>query len=169
MSNIPDFVLNLQEIQRTVGEQAAVTAELWRDSVEKDFYYEYVEPFDHVINVVIHGRDGMDYIYERSLNDLLVFISDRIDEMANIAECSPDEIYQQAYHHGDQSSYSDDLLIDNFGCSMDPMNDRHVRARGGVVHDGRLTRDYWDPLSHGARPGELDNKDIGEIMERRDI
>jgi len=169
MSYIPDFVLNLQEIQRTVGEQAAVTAELWRDSVKKDFYYEYVEPFDHVINVVIHGQDGMDSIYERSLNDLLVFISDRIAEMANIAECSPDEIYQQAYHHGDNSSYSDDLLIDNYGRPMDPMNDWHVRARGGVVHDGRLTRDYWDPLSHGARPGELDNEDIGQIMERRDI
>lgn len=171
MSYIPDFVLNLQEIQRTVGEQAAVTEELWRDCVKEDFYYKYVEPFDHVINVVIHGQDGMDSIYERSLNDLLVFISDRIVEMAEIAECSPDEIFQQAYYQGDHGSLSDDelMLKDNEGRLMNPMDHWRVRERGGIVHDDRLTRDYWDTFSHGPRPGELDKEDIDKIMERREL
>lgn len=168
MSYIPDFVLNLQEIQRSVGEQAAVTAEQWRDSVKERFYHDYVDHFDHVINVVIHGQDGSDSINKRSLNDLLVFISDCIMEMAQIAECSPDEIFQEAcYQTG--VGCSDGMLKDNFGNPINPMDNWHVTSRDGVVHDSHLTRDYWDPLSHGSRPGELDNEDISRIMDRRGI
>ena len=169
MSYIPDFVLNLQEIQRSVGEQAAVTAELWKDCVKERYYYDYVEPFNHIINVVIHGREDMDSIYQRSLNDLLVLISNRIMEMAVIAECSPDEIYQQAFYNGDFNGYSEENMNDNYGRPMNPMKNWHVKSRGGVVHDDHLTRDYWDPLTNGPRPGELDNEDIGHIMERRGL
>ena len=166
---IPDFVLNLQEVQRSIGEQAGVTAALWQDCVKERYYEKYVERFDHYINIVCNGIDGTETIYQRSLNDMLEVLSDCIMEMADIMHTSPEYLYQEAYYGRVLDPDEADQMKDNYDQTFNPMHDRHVEDRGGIVHDDRLTRDYWDTTIHGARPGEIGNEDVNRILEERGL
>ena len=53
---IPDYVLQVQEIQRNLESQSLVTMESWQDSVAKRFYANYMEKYSDVIYLYINGE-----------------------------------------------------------------------------------------------------------------
>ena len=78
---IPDYVLQVQEIQRNLESQSLVTMESWQDSVAKRFYANYMEKYSDVIYLYING--GME-MRGKGLNDLLEFFDQKQNEMAKL-------------------------------------------------------------------------------------
>ena len=42
MSNIPDFAMQVQEVQRQIEAQSDVTAQDWKDAVQQRYYDNYM-------------------------------------------------------------------------------------------------------------------------------
>jgi hypothetical protein len=78
---IPDYVLQVQEIQRNLESQSIVTQENWQDSVAQRFYGNFIKKYDDKIYLYIHG--GMD-ITGKGLDELLQFFDQKQNEMSQL-------------------------------------------------------------------------------------
>ncbi len=76
---IPDYVLQVQEIQRNLESQSIVTRENWQDSVANRFFESYIKKYSEVFNIYINGGTGM---RGKGLNDLLEFLDQKQKEMS---------------------------------------------------------------------------------------
>jgi hypothetical protein len=78
---IPDYVLQVQEIQRNLESQSIVTRENWQDSVAQRFYDNFIQKYEDKIYLYIHG--GMD-ITGMGLDELLRFFDQKQNEMSQL-------------------------------------------------------------------------------------
>lgn len=79
---IPDYVLQVQEIQRNLETQSIVTREGWQDSVAKRFYEKYVDEYDKKASLYINGGMGM---MGMGLDELLRFFDQKQQEMERLS------------------------------------------------------------------------------------
>ena len=79
---IPDYVLQVQEIQRNLETQSLVTREGWQDSVAKRFYEKYVDEYNKTTNLYINGGMGM---MGMGLDELLRFFDQKQQEMERLS------------------------------------------------------------------------------------
>lgn len=161
MSNIPDFVMQLQEQERQLKTQMDATADDWRDEVKDKFYDKYMDTYSEMIETYINGGKDMS---GKGVNDLMEFMDQKLEEMEDLSGISADVQFQAAslgQHDGHMNDFFDyDMNVENMQC---------VKDRGGIVHDNNRVRDYWNnnpgsPGYNGSRPGELKQDDIKEIM-----
>lgn len=82
---IPDYVRQIQEIERQFGSQAAVTAEKWSDDVAKRFYYKFVDRYSKDMHSYLTGEG----ITGKGLDDLLRFVEQKANEMTALSGITP--------------------------------------------------------------------------------
>jgi len=79
---IPDYVLQVQEIQRNVETQSLATKDIWRDSVAKRFYQQFLNRYSETINLYINGGMG---IRGMGLDEILRFFDQKQNEMTHLS------------------------------------------------------------------------------------
>lgn len=83
---IPDYVLQVQEIQRNLETQSLVTKkDNWQDSVAKRFYEKFVDKYDETTRLYINGGMGM---MGMGLDELLRFFDQKQGEMERLTGAS---------------------------------------------------------------------------------
>ena len=161
MSNIPDFVLQIQEVERNLKAEWQLVQEDWKDQVAKRFNSGVMEPYSRNFQQYITGEGIKGY----GVDELMQKMDKHLQDMASLTGISEDVAFVCAagpQYNGKVNNWSD-REIDIENCEV-------VRARGGIVHDDNRDRDYWDdnPASFnydGTKPGELRDKDIQEIFK----
>lgn len=165
MNNIPDFAMQVQEIERQIEAQSEATADDWKDDVRKRYYDNYVNQYKERLELYIHGGSGMT---GKGINDLLVFLNEKMQEMEGLTGIPADVTFMRAAGEGYIGG-----VRDNFDSYIDVEDAREVRQRDGIVHNEKHERDYWDDggysigTRNGPRPGEYTDEDIKGIMEKR--
>jgi hypothetical protein len=160
MSNIPDFVLQIKEVERQLRSQMEATAEDWRDRKKEEYYQAYMEEYCNDIDTYITGKGN---ITGMGVNDLVVFCDRKLQEMERLSGISANVQFELAaigQHNG--------CLNDYFDKDIDVEDMEMIKRRGGIVHDDQHVRDYWNDNENsvdynGPRPGELNQDEIGEI------
>lgn len=165
MSNIPDYAMQVQEIERQIEAQCDVTAEDWKDAVQKRFYDNFISAYKEKLELYIHGGSGMS---GKGINDLLIFLDEKMKEMEAHTGIPADFTFMAAAG----ASYTG-TIRDSFGNNIDVEDTNEVRNRDGIVHSDNRERDYWQnqptivPPYNGSRPGEYTNEEIEKIMKLR--
>jgi len=164
MSNIPDFAMQVQEVQRQIEAQSDVTAQDWKDAVQKRYYDNYIDAYKEKMGLYIHGGSG---ISGMGINDLLVFLDEKMQKMEELTGVPADITFMCAAG----ASYTGSVR-DNYGADIDVNSFSEVQGRDGVVHNEKLERDYWQEggasfENNGSRPGQYSNEEITEIMDCR--
>ena len=162
MSNIPDFVLQIQEIERQLKTQMEATADDWRDRKKEEYYQKYMEKYCEDIETYINGGRNMRGL---GVNDLMIFCDQKLQEMEELSGIPANvqfELAASGQHNGH--------LKDYFDSDIDVENIDLVKHRGGIVHDSKHVRDYWNNNHNcmdynGPRPGELNQEDIQKIYK----
>lgn len=103
MSIIPDYAQQTLELSFQIESQAEVTAQTWSDSKRIDYYNQYIDNYLTWLDNYLQGKD----IYGKGLNDLLQFVSEKVDKFEEVAE----------------SSISGDILAPGFADRGDPISD----------------------------------------------
>lgn len=154
MKNIPDFSIQVLEIERQIKARADVAAEDWKDEVQQNYYNKYIYRYEEAMELYIHGGTGMAGM---GINDLLPFVSDKLEQMAQLTGVSENVAFACAAGMSHDGSLSDnnDNKIDVEGSNY----------RNEVVNN--LERVYWNEQWDGPRPGEHDNEDVVKIMDNR--
>lgn len=160
MSNIPDFVLQVEEVERQLKTQMEVTADDWRDRKKDEYYQKYLDTYCESIETYINGGSDMTGM---GVNDLVVFCDNKLQEMERLSGIPANVQFELAaigQHNGH--------LNDCFDHDIDVENMEMIQKRGGIVHDEQHVRDYWDNDRHsggynGPRPGELKQEDIRQV------
>lgn len=155
---IPDYVVQLQEIQRQFKTFTDVFKETdWKDCVQQRYYDTYVDRSDFYISCIMSGEKCRG----KGLNDLLAFIDEKQKEMHSLTgmpEYIPDYV---------PGGMIDGLVrIDNeyvFGVHG-PLAPSEVPV---VNREGE--REYWDREEHGHKPGELTEAEVEEVLLNRGI
>ncbi len=162
MSNIPDFVLQIEEVERQLRTQMEVTADDWRDRKKDEYYQKYMDPYCERIETYINGGTNMKGM---GINELVVFCDNKLQEMENLSGIPANVQFELA-----AVGQHDGHLNDYFDNDMDVESMDMIKNRGGVVHDNQHVRDYWDNSNgcgyNGPRPGELAQDDIRDIYEK---
>lgn len=165
MRNIPDFAMQVLEIERQIEAQCDVTADDWKDAVQQRYYDNFIGSYKEKLELYIHGGLGMT---GKGINDLLVFLDEKIQELESHTGVPADLIFMVAA--GD--SYTG-TIRDSEGNCIDVDDSYEVKNRDGVVHDDNYSRDYWKnqssfiPPYNGSRPGEYSPEEVLKIMELR--
>lgn len=165
MSNIPDFAMQVQEVQRQIEAQSDVTAQDWKDAVQQRYYDNYMNTYKEKMELYIHGGSG---ISGKGINDLLVFLDEQMQKMEQLTGVPADLTFMCAAG----ASYTGSVR-DNYGVSIPVEAFKEVQERDGVVHNEKRERDYWreegtffEP-DNGTRPGQYSNEEIKQIMDYR--
>lgn len=154
---IPDYVLQMQEIQRQFESTANVLKEDWKDDVQKRFYDDFVTPFSEDTKTYMYGGSG---IYGMGLDELLKLMEKQMNAMSSLAGVN----------------VTADVVAVSLGghSSLRGLADNEVVAAGvydGAVHDEYRDRDYWHqefPYNHGPKPGELMHNEMNQVTEERE-
>lgn len=165
MSNIPDFAMQVQEVQRQIEAQSDVTAQDWKDAVQQRYYDNYMNAYRETMELYIHGGSG---ISGKGINDLLVFLDEQMQKMEQLTGVPADLTFMCAAG----ASYTGSVR-DNYGVSIPVEAFKEIQERDGVVHNEKRERDYWreegtffEP-DNGTRPGQYSNEEIEQIMDYR--
>ena len=165
MSNIPDFAMQVQEVQRQIEAQSDVTAQDWKDAVQQRYYDNYMNAYKEKMELYRHGGSG---ISGKGINDLLVFLDEQMQKMEQLTGVPADLTFMCAAG----ASYTGSVR-DNYGVSIPVEAFKEVQERDGVVHNEKRERDYWreegtffEP-DNGTRPGQYSNEEIKQIMDYR--
>lgn len=79
---IPDFVLQMQEIERNLKSQSMATQRQWQDSVAARFYNKFIDEYEKKISAYLYGDVSM---YGMGLDELLKFIDTKQNEMKELS------------------------------------------------------------------------------------
>ena len=146
MINIPDFVLNFQEVQRNLEVAAQQTSQVWSDETQKRFYARFIDKYTESINNYITGLSFVNV----GLDDLLRDISNALNEMEMMTG-KPSSV---AFRDAAGESY--------IGGFIDSNGNDNLVPEGNKYNDGPSRP--WDRSFNGVMPSELDNQDIIELM-----
>jgi len=163
MSNIPDFVLQIQEVERNLKAQWQIVQEEWCDSAAESFKNDIMEPYTRNFHQYITGEG----IKGLGVDKLVQQMDKHLQDMESLTGISANFAFVCAagpQYNGKVKNW--------FEGEIDIENDRRVVARGGIVHDELRDRDYWNdnPNSFeydGVKPGELQDENIQEIMKQK--
>lgn len=160
MANIPDFVLQVQEVERQLLAQLDDARQDWGegDVVRQRFEEQVFEPYCQKIRDYLDGTN----IKDEGLNALMVSMSQHLDDMSELTGLPSDVAFACA-----AGAQNDGLVGDMMGREIDAEGNYNVVARGGIVHTSRGSRDYWGP-NNGPAPGQLVQGDIKEIENNRE-
>ena len=92
----PSFVIDVQNIYKPLGAQSEVTRSVWKDSVGKRFYEQYVKRYKEDTDLYIYGGQGMK---GRGLNDLLMLFDKSQKEMAQLGAGINDSNSENKIHN----------------------------------------------------------------------
>ena len=91
MTTLPDFVQQTLEIIRQFDTQVEVCRNNWQDKVSDNFYFQYAQKIDDVVQRFLNG-DSMnilgDNINGKGLNDLLIYVQKKEAEIESICQDS---------------------------------------------------------------------------------
>ena len=160
MSNIPDFVLQVKEIQRQLKTQMDITADDWRDKKREEYYQKYMDSYCERIDTYINGGNNMKGM---GVNDLVVLCDTKLQDIEQLSGIPANVQFELA-----ALGQHDGHLRDSYGNDMNVEDMDMIKNRDGIVHDERNVRDYWNNTPNdigfnGRRPGELNQNDIKEI------
>lgn len=163
MSNIPDFVLQIQEVERNLKAQWQVVQEEWRDSAAESFNNNIMEPYTRNFQQYITGEGIKGY----GVDQLVQQMDKHLQDMERLTGISANYAFSCAA--GPQYSGK---LNNWFDRERDVENNGNVMARDGVVHNELRDRDYWNDNPNeidydGIKPGELQDENIQEIMKNK--
>ena len=156
MSNIPDFVLQIQEVERNLKARWRVVKTGWNGAAADSFDSNVMSKFSLYIEQYITGNG----ITGLGVDKLLSQMDKHLVDMQQLSGMPADVAFECAagpQHDGD----------------IDVENDERVIERGGIVHDELRNRDYWkddieslryDEEYDGVKPGELGNKEVVGIL-----
>lgn len=159
MSNIPDFVQQIQEIERNLKAQWNVTRQIWLDQQAERFDESVMQPFCQNFQDYITGNNLTGY----GVDELVKRMDKHLQDMSSLTGVPAN--YAFAMAGGCQHATNGEIRC--FGGCIDVEDLDIVKDRGGVIHDERRDRDYWCQGNHGVKPGELQNKDILDIEKYR--
>ena len=158
MSNIPDFVLQVQEVERNLQAEWQLTQEDWRDHIAERFNNGVIEPYSENFQQYITGEGIKGY----GVDQLMQQMDKHLHDMSTLTGISEDVAFVCAagpQHNGSVNNWSDDEInVENLDM---------VKDRGGVVHNDNRDRDYWEERRDGTKPGELRDNDIQEIFKNK--
>ena len=117
MSNIPDFAMQVQEVQRQIEAQSDVTAQDWKDAVQQRYYDNYMNAYKEKMELYIHGGSG---ISGKGINDLLVFLDEQMQKMEQLTGVPADLTFMCAAG----ASYTGSVR-DNYGVSI-PVEEKEM-------------------------------------------
>lgn len=163
MSNIPDFVLQVQEAERNLKAQWQIVQKDWHDEAAKSFNENIMDIYCWNFGQYITGKDIKGY----GIDKLMQQMDKHMQDMSKLTGISANVAF--AYAAGPQHNG----MVNNwFDEAIDVENLEMVKDRGGVVHNENRDRDYWDnnPYSRtydGVKPGELQNEDVKKIMNQK--
>lgn len=163
MSNIPDFVLQVQEVERNLMAQWQLVQEDWRDSAAESFHKDIMEPYSVNFKKYITGEGLKGYGVDQLVQQMDKHLQD-MEELTGISANYAFACAAGPQYNGKVNNW--------FGNDIDVEHNEKVMARGGVVHDQMRDRDYWNdnPNSYeydGAKPGELQDENIQQIMHQK--
>ena len=163
MSNIPDFVLQIQEVERNLMAQWALVQEDWRDSAGESFQRDIMEPYTRNFHKYITGEGIKGY----GVDKLVQQMDRHLQDMERLTGISANFAFACAA--GPQYNGK---IVNWYDRDIDIENDERVKARSGIVHNELRERDYWNdrPSSvdyDGVKPGELQSGNINEIMKKK--
>lgn len=158
MSNIPDFVLQIQEVERNLKATWTVVKDDWRDSVAQQYNDYVIDIYVENFSKYITGNGIKGY----GIDDLMSQMDKHMQDMADLTGIS--ENVQFAFAAG---PLHNGRLNNAFNNEMEVESLHSVQDNGGVVHDSNRDRFYWDEHNDGAKPGELNNNDIVEIYNQK--
>lgn len=161
MRNIPDFAMQIVEIEKGISGQAEESASLWKDDVQKRYYSEFIERYYKDMEIYIQGGQE---IISKGLNDLLVFTDEKLTEMEQLTGVPADVAFTIAAIDNYDGGR---ITIDDRGNTVNVEDMYRVKERGGIVHNPNLDRDYWEK-QYGPVPGELKSDEVKDIMKDRD-
>ena len=158
MRNIPDFVLQVQEVERNLQAEWQLAQEDWKDHIAERFNNGVIEPYSKNFQQYITGDGLKGY----GVDQLMQQMDKHLHDMSALTGISEDVAFVCAagpQHNGRVNNWSDD--------EIDVENLDMVKDRGGVVHNDNQDRDYWREHCDGAKPGELRDNDIQEIFKNK--
>lgn len=163
MSNIPDFVLQIQEVERNLKARWMLTQEDWRYSAADSFNDYIMDPYCRNIHQYITGEDITGY----GVDQLIKQMDKHMQDMSQLTGISEDVAFYCAagpQHNGMVKNWHDN--------EIDVENLDFIKERGGIVHNQNRDRDYWNDNPNswdydGPKPGELQDKDIKNIMNQK--
>lgn len=158
MSNIPDFVMQIEEVERNLKAQWQLTNMNWNDRVAVKYKEGVFDAYCKFFERYITGEDIRGY----GVDDLMKKMNEHLEKMAELTGVSPDVAFACAAgpQHG--------LLVEADNGRMIPVEDLEiVKNRGGIVHDERRDRDYWDENQHGVKPGEMHGGAMKEFFDNK--
>lgn len=163
MSNIPDFVLQIQEAEGNLKGLWQIVQSDWRGATADSFKEWIIEPYCDNFHQYITGEG----IKGLGVDQLVQHMDKHMQDMSRLSGVSEDVAF--SFAAGQQYNGK---LNNWFGEAIDVEAAPSVMRRGGVVHDVNRDRDYWndDPFSFGydgAKPGELQDEDILKIMNQK--
>lgn len=163
MSNIPDFVLQIQEVERNLKAQWQLVQEDWRDSAAESFKNDIMEPYTRNFQQYITGEGIKGY----GVDKLVQQMDKHLQDMERLTGVPANFAFACAagpqYNGGVKNWFDEEIDIEQ---------DERVMRRGGIVHNEFRDRDYWNdnPNSYdydGVKPGELQDQNILEIMKQK--
>lgn len=164
MSNIPDFVLQIQEVERNLKARWRVVKTGWNGAAADSFDSNVMSKFSLYIEQYITGKG----ITGLGVDKLLSQMDKHLEGMQQLTGMPADVAFECA-----AGPQHDGCVKNWFGNDIDVENDERVIERGGIVHDELRNRDYWkddiESLRHdeeydGVKPGELGNKEVVGIL-----
>ena len=167
MSLIPDYAQQGNELIRQLEAQAEVTATIWSDTIRVEYYTRYVEEYLKWMDNYIHGEQ----ISGKGLNELLQFVSDKIDEFEETAE-SPisSDIYAPDYS-GNGNYTNDSFQI--MASTKSTSSDIEYSISGSHIPLGQSPADMTENRENGTvdykldTPGSFSAQHLHEILRRR--
>lgn len=167
MKNIPDFVLQVQEVERNLKAHWRVLQDEWQCDAARRFNSNIIDPYTDNFKHYIKG----DKIKGLGLDKLLQQMDKHLQDMEQLTGVPADVAFECA-----TSRQHDGKVINWFGNVVDVENDECVVKRDGIVHDELRNRDYWNdnPESYkpedeydGVKPGELGVNEIQYILNQK--
>lgn len=159
MSNIPDFVLQIQEIERNLKATWEVVHDDWRDESAQSFNDDVMPIYLSNFSRYITGNNLTGY----GVDELMQQMDKHLQDMAELTGISEDVQFTCAaglQHNGKLHNVLND--------EIEVEDSNGVIRNGGIVHDSNRDRFYWDERLDGAKPGELSNEDIVELYKNKE-
>ena len=163
MSNIPDFVLQIQEAERNLRARWKVTQNDWRGGAADSYNENVMEPYFRYFYRYVKGEDLKGYGVDELMKQMDKHMKD-MEEITGIPANFSFSCAAGTQHNGGiQNWFDQEIAVEN---------SKDIIDRGGFVHDRNRDRDYWNTNSmddgyDGPKPGELQDKDIMNIMEQK--
>lgn len=163
MSNIPDFVLQIQEAERNLKAQWQVVQQDWKLGTAQSFNDGVMDPYCLNFKRYITGEGLTGY----GVDKLMQQMDKHLQDMSKLTGVSENVAFACAagpQYNGKVKNW--------FGEGINVENCDEVLNRDGIVHNANRDRDYWNdnPGSSGydgVKPGELQDNDVKKIMNQK--